>query len=111
MRVGAGGVTVELTRDVATRVVPLTDVDAEEMVRELATFPLLDGFRGAPVKDVPALIDVILRVSMLVDRHPAIVEMDCNPVMVLTRGAAIVDARIRVRLPEPTVPFMARTDD
>ena len=44
--VGAGGVTVELTRDVAVRVAPLTDLDADEMVRSLATFPLLDGFRG-----------------------------------------------------------------
>jgi acetyl coenzyme A synthetase (ADP forming)-like protein len=106
--VGAGGVTVELTRDVAVRVAPLTDVDAEEMVRGLATFPLLDGFRGAPKKDVAALIEVILRVSQLADRHPEIVEMDCNPVMVLPRGAAIVDARVKVRMPAPEPPFAAR---
>jgi hypothetical protein len=43
---GGGGVTVELQRDVAVRVAPITDVDADEMVRSLATFPLLDGFRG-----------------------------------------------------------------
>jgi acyl-CoA synthetase (NDP forming) len=107
--VGAGGVTVELTRDVAVRVAPLTDLDAEEMVRGLATFPLLDGFRGAPKKDVAALIDVVLRVSQLADRHPEIVEMDCNPVMVLPRGAAIVDARVKVRPPAPEPPLAART--
>ncbi|HEY7477956.1 MAG TPA: acetate--CoA ligase family protein [Actinomycetota bacterium] len=95
--VGAGGVTVELTRDVAVRVAPLTDRDADEMVRELATFPLLDGFRGAAKKDVSALVDVILRVGALADRHPEIAEMDLNPVMVLPRGAVVVDARIRVR--------------
>jgi acetyl coenzyme A synthetase (ADP forming)-like protein len=104
--VGAGGVTVELTRDVATRVVPLSDVDAQEMVRQLATFPLLDGFRGAASKDVSALEDVVLRLARLVDRHPEVLEMDCNPVMVRTHGAAVVDARVRVRVPAPTPPVL-----
>ncbi|MFM8999095.1 MAG: GNAT family N-acetyltransferase [Actinomycetota bacterium] len=106
--VGAGGVTVELTRDVAVRVAPLTDLDADEMVRELTTFPLLDGFRGAPKKDVGALVDVLLRVSAMADAHPAIAEMDLNPVMVRTDGAIVVDARVRVRTPEPTTPIGAR---
>ena len=106
--VGSGGVMVELTRDVAVRVAPITDLDAQEMVRELATFPLLDGFRGATAKDVAALEDVILRVSALADHLPEVVEMDCNPVMVLPHGAAIVDARIRVRAPRPEPRFAAR---
>ena len=109
--VGSGGVTVELTQDVAVRVAPLTDLDAQEMVRELTTFPLLDGFRGASKKDVGALEDVILRVGALADGHPEIVEMDCNPVMVLPRGAAIVDARIRVRLAEPEPRFAGRAGE
>ena len=67
---GAGGVTVELTRDVAVRMAPLTDLDAGEMVRSLATFPLLDGFRGAPPQDVRALEDVILR-RLGAGRRPA----------------------------------------
>src|SRR5204863_3984404 len=67
--VGAGGVAVELTNDVAVRVTPLTDLDAHEMVRSLATFPLLDGYRGAPKADVAALEDVLLRVGMLVEAH------------------------------------------
>jgi acetyl coenzyme A synthetase (ADP forming)-like protein len=107
--VGAGGVTVELTRDVSVRVAPLTDLDAEEMVRSLHTFPLLDGFRGAPKKDVNALIDVVLRVSELADRHPEVVEMDCNPVMALPHGAAIVDARVKVRPPTPEAPLAAQS--
>ena len=106
--VGAGGVTVELTRDVAVRVAPLTDRDADEMVHELATFPLLDGFRGAAKKDVPALMDVLLRVSALADAHPEIAEMDLNPVMVLPRGAVVVDARVKVRATGPEPPFAAR---
>jgi acyl-CoA synthetase (NDP forming) len=95
--VSAGGTTVELVRDVAVRVSPITDVDASHMVRSLRTFPLLEGFRGAPKADVAALEETILRVGALVDNHPAIVEMDCNPVMVLPEGAVIVDARVKVQ--------------
>ncbi len=107
---GAGGVTVELTRDIAVRVAPVTDVEAAEMVRSLATFPLLDGFRGSTPKDVQALEDVILRVSAMASGQPEIVEVDCNPVIVLDRGAAVVDARVHVRLPVPQPPVAGRTD-
>jgi acyl-CoA synthetase (NDP forming) len=105
---GAGGVTVELVRDAAVGIAPLTDVEASEMVRSLATFPLLDGFRGAPKKDVGALEDVILRISRLAVDQPAIAEIDCNPVIVLERGAVIVDARVHVRPPAPHAPLMGR---
>jgi acyl-CoA synthetase (NDP forming) len=104
----AGGTTVELVRDVAVRVTPITDLDAGEMVRSLRTFPLLEGFRGSPKVDVAALEDVILRVSALVDHHPSIAEMDCNPVMVLPHGALVVDARVRVQQAPPIKPLAAR---
>jgi acetyl coenzyme A synthetase (ADP forming)-like protein len=104
----AGGTTVELVHDVAVRVTPITDLDASEMVRSLRTFPLLEGFRGAQKADVLALEEVILRVSALVDNHPSIAEMDCNPVMILPRGAVVVDARVRVQEASPTKPLAAR---
>jgi len=104
----AGGTTVELLRDVAVRVTPITDLDATEMVRSLRTFPLLDGFRGAPKMDVAALEEVLLRVGTLVDAHPEIAEMDCNPVIVLPHGAVIVDARVRVQEAPPLKPLAAR---
>ncbi|MGL6278109.1 MAG: acetate--CoA ligase family protein, partial [Gaiella sp.] len=107
---GAGGVTVELTRDVAVRVAPVTDLEAAEMVRSLATFPLLDGFRGASPKDVHALEDVVLRVSALASAQPEVVEMDCNPVIVLERTAVVVDARVRVRPAEPHAPDVGLAD-
>jgi acyl-CoA synthetase (NDP forming) len=106
---GAGGTTVELLRDVAVRVTPITDLDASEMVRSLRTFPLLEGFRGAPAVDVAALEDVILRVGALVDDHPGIAEMDCNPVMVLPHGAVIVDARVRVQEAPSVRPLAAQS--
>lgn len=101
---GAGGTLVELFRDVEVRLAPLTDVDAQEMIRSLRTFRLLDGFRGARKADVAALEDLVLRVGAMADAHPEIVEMDCNPVKVLPRGAVVVDARIRIEVapaPQP----------
>lgn len=103
----AGGTAVELVRDVSVRVTPLTDLDAAEMVHSLKTFPLLDGFRGAPKADVAALEEVILRVGELVEGHPEIAEMDCNPVMVLPTGALVVDARVRLSDVAPPQPLLS----
>jgi acyl-CoA synthetase (NDP forming) len=105
---GAGGTAVELLKDVAVRITPLTDRDAAEMVRSLATFPLLDGYRGAPKADVQALEDLLLRVSALVEAHPQVAELDCNPVKVLPDGAVVVDARVRVETATPALPLAAR---
>ena len=86
------------------RISPLTDRDVRDMIRSLKTFALLDGFRGAPKADVSALEDVVLRVGALVDNHPEIAEMDCNPVMVSRDGAIVVDARVRVQEAAPPGP-------
>jgi acetyl coenzyme A synthetase (ADP forming)-like protein len=93
---GAGGTVVELLGDAAVRLTPLTGADAAEMVRSLATFPLLDGYRGAPRADVAAVEDLLLRVSALVEAHPEVLELDCNPVIARPDGAVVVDARVRV---------------
>jgi acetyl coenzyme A synthetase (ADP forming)-like protein len=105
---GAGGTAVELLKDVAVRITPLTDLDASEMVRSLQTFPLLDGYRGAPKGDIAALEDLLLRVSALVEAHPTIAELDCNPVRVLPHGVVVVDARVRVEPAAPSLPLGAR---
>lgn len=93
---GAGGTAVEVLKDVQVRITPLTDLDAHQMVSSLKTFPLLDGFRGAPKGDVQGLENILLRISAMVEAHPEIAEMDCNPVIVLPEGAVIVDARVRI---------------
>jgi acyl-CoA synthetase (NDP forming) len=105
---GAGGVTAEVMKDVAVRITPLTDLDAKAMVTSLRSYPLLEGFRGAPAADVAALEEVLLRVGALVEAHSEVAEMDCNPVIVSPQGAVIVDARVRVEAvappgPSPTV--------
>jgi acetyl coenzyme A synthetase (ADP forming)-like protein len=93
---GAGGTATELVKDVSVRITPIGQGEAERMVRSLKTFPLLDGYRGAPKADVAALVDVLLRVSALVEAHAQIAEMDLNPLVVHTEGAVAVDARIRL---------------
>ena len=101
---GAGGTAVELVHDVAVRITPLAERDAHDMVRSLATFPLLDGYRGAPRADVGALEDVLLRISALVEAHPQVAELECNPVVVTPDGATVVDIRARVCEVAPEAP-------
>jgi acetate---CoA ligase (ADP-forming) len=105
---GAGGVMVELLRDVSVRLTPLTAEDAFEMIRSLKTYPLLTGFRGLPPCDVDALKDGLLRVSAMLEDLPQIAELDCNPFVVQQRGAVILDARIRVAAIEPRTPIGVR---
>ena len=106
---GAGGTAAELIKDVTVRITPLSDLDAREMLHSLRTFPLLDGYRGAPRCDLEAIEDVLLRVSAMVEAHPEIVELDCNPLIARPDGVVIVDARVRVEaapLPPP-IPSLA----
>lgn len=91
-----GGVTVELLGDHVSRLAPLTDQDAKEMVLGLRGSPLLTGFRGSEPLDTGALEQLLLRVSRLVADLPEVVELDCNPVLAQSSGAVVVDCRIRI---------------
>ncbi|HLH31661.1 MAG TPA: acetate--CoA ligase family protein, partial [Terriglobia bacterium] len=95
---GLGGIYVEILGDVRFRVTPLTDRDAEEMIREIRGYRLLQGYRGHAPADIHALEEVLLRVSRMVEDIPEIRELDLNPVFALApgQGCAVVDARIRV---------------
>lgn len=103
---GLGGTSVELLKDLSLRITPLTDRDASEMLRSLRTFPLLDGYRGAPKADVGAVEDMLLRLSELVEARPEVAEIDLNPVIAHPEGAVAVDFRIRLRRPPPN-PLLA----
>lgn len=105
---GAGGILVELMKDISVRITPLTDRDADEMVTSLKSYPILTGYRGGPKYDVDALKDIILRVSALVEDIPEIAEMDLNPVMLMENGAYVVDARVKVSETKPPLPFGAK---
>ena len=71
------------------------------MIRELRTYPLLNGFRGSAPADIRALEEALLRVSAMVEDLPQIAEFDCNPFVVHETGATILDSRIRVKAVEP----------
>jgi len=96
---GLGGVAAEIIGDVAFRVHPLTDVDAEELIASVKASRLLQGYGGRPPADVRALREVLLRVSRLVEDVSEIDEIDINPIMVRDegQGAVALDARIRLR--------------
>ncbi len=108
---GLGGVFVELIEDVAFRIHPLSDLDAAEMIREVKSARLLQGYRGGAPGDVGALEEALLRVSALVGDVPEIAEMDLNPVKVAEPGSGVtvVDARVRVR--PDTGPFVPSRRD
>jgi acyl-CoA synthetase (NDP forming) len=91
---GMGGILVELLKDVSFRIVPITRYDAHEMIRELKSFPLLEGYRGSEPASIKALEDMLLKVSELADKTPEIKEMDLNPVFARRDDAIAVDARI-----------------
>ena len=99
---GSGGILVELLNDVAFRINPLTDYDVRDMINEVKGTALVRGYRGTPPADEEALVEIISRVSALVEICPYIQEMDANPVKVLQKGAIVIDARVRVdHLPDP----------
>src|SRR6266704_3243438 len=95
---GLGGIHVEVLADVCFRVTPLTDQDAEEMIRQIRGYRLLEGYRGHPPADIDAIKSVLLRVSRMVEDIPEIRELDLNPIFALPpgQGCFVVDARIRV---------------
>ena len=87
---GMGGVLVELYRDVALRVCPITREDAKEMLSEVRGARVLEGYRGIPPGDVEALIDTLIDVStMAVHLRDSIRELDINPLTVLPRGQGV----------------------
>jgi len=94
---GMGGVLVELLQDVAFGLAPLCRDSAERLIDEVRASKLLEGFRGQPAGDREALVEVLLRVSLLAADHPELAELDLNPVLARKPGEGVlaVDARIR----------------
>ncbi|MFB7837353.1 GNAT family N-acetyltransferase [Streptomyces sp. NPDC056056] len=98
---GLAGAASELLGDTAHRLVPATDRDVADLVRSLRTAPLLFGWRGSAPVDTPALEEVLLRVSRLVDDHPEVVAVSLEPVVVAARGLSVLGATVRLAPPPP----------
>lgn len=94
--VGLGGIQVELMKDVAFSIHPLTDIDPDYMFSQLKGLPLLQGWRGSPPRDIDALREVLLRFSALIEDIPEVASVEINPLMVFDqgKGTMAVDARI-----------------
>ncbi len=94
LMVGMGGIFVEVYKDVAFRLVPMTRRDALDMIGEIRAQPLLDGARERPVLDRDELAEAIMRICALVEDHPEIVELDVNPLVITEKGLISIDARV-----------------
>jgi acyl-CoA synthetase (NDP forming) len=105
--VGAGGVQAELIKDVSVALPPISAAEARRMLAELRTYPLLTGFRGSTPVDLDALVAVLVRIGALVEAHPAVMEMDLNPLIAGADGSLVVDARVRLEAPPPPAPWPA----
>jgi acetyltransferase len=95
---GLGGLYVETLRDVTFRVPPLTDLDAEEMIRQIQGYRVLEGVRGESSIDLKALIETLRRFSQLVEDLPQVAEIEVNPFLVFpdAKDFRAVDARVRL---------------
>ncbi|WP_341250171.1 GNAT family N-acetyltransferase [Euzebya pacifica] len=99
LQLGLGGTLAELLADRTVKVLPLTDLDVDDMLQRMRGFPLLTGYRGSSPVDVGALRTVLLRLGAMVEAHPEIVELELNPVFVRRHGTSVVDARVHLRTP------------
>ena len=95
---GLGGIFVEVLKDVSFRLIPFSEKDAREMLKELKAYKILEGIRGEPERDIESLIGVMLSVSKMITENPEIAELDCNPTFVYEKGKGtlVVDARILI---------------
>jgi acetyltransferase len=94
--VGAGGILVELTNDIATRLLPIDRNDAEAMIDALKVSRLLAGYRGRPACDRDALISAICGFAQVyLDHRHLVAEMEINPLMVLRKGEGVRAADVR----------------
>ena len=102
MMFGLGGVFIEVMKDVTFRIAPLTDVDADEMIKSVKAYKLLEGARGTKPADMAQIQETLLRLSQLVSDYKFIDELDINPLLISEKtGEGIaVDGRIKVRLCE-----------
>lgn len=97
---GLGGVFIEVMRDVTFRVAPISELDAEEMIREIRGFKVLQGYRGMEAVDIKSIVKIIVNASRLMIENEEISQLDLNPIIAQREGAKVADARIILTLRE-----------
>jgi acyl-CoA synthetase (NDP forming)/GNAT superfamily N-acetyltransferase len=96
---GPGGIAGDLLGDQAWRAAPLTDLDADALIREPKLSALLFGYRGAPPVDAAALRDLLLRVGLLIDAHPEVRRLVLRPVLARPDGVSVLHATVHYGQP------------
>jgi len=91
---GLGGIFVEVLKDVSFRIAPITHEEALEMINEIKSAKILDGYRGQPPVDKNAIADIIVKTGQLLLENPEVESIDINPVIVYEKGAIAVDVRV-----------------
>ena len=105
---GLDGAAAYARTDRAARLAPLTDADADALIRSIRAAPLLLGRPGAPGADITALRDMLLRVSRLADDLPQVAELHLSPIIARPDGVQAVDGRIRIQTAEPADAYLRR---
>lgn len=93
---GLGGIFVEVLNDVSARLSPISKSEAENMIRSLRGYKLIQGTRGKKGVNEAIFVEIIQRLSALVEAAPEIIEMDINPLLGTQQAITAVDARIRI---------------
>jgi acyl-CoA synthetase (NDP forming)/GNAT superfamily N-acetyltransferase len=105
---GPGGPDGDAPADRAARLAPLTDADADDLIRSGSAAPRLLGRPGTPAADLAALRDMLLRISRMVEDLPQIAELEISPVIARPDGVQAVDGDIRIRAAEPADAHLRR---
>ncbi|HLW30641.1 MAG TPA: acetate--CoA ligase family protein, partial [Aequorivita sp.] len=95
---GLGGIFIEVLNDVSARLSPISKNEAEKMVQSLRGYKLIQGARGQKGVNEAIFVEIIQRLSALVEAAPEIIEMDINPLIGTQRAIIAVDARIRIEM-------------
>jgi acyl-CoA synthetase (NDP forming) len=103
---GPVGAAVDVQADRAARLAPLTESDADNLIRSVRAAPLLLGRSGGPVADLVSLRDMLLRVSQLADDLPQVAELELSPVVARPDGAVAVDGWVRIQAAQPADAYL-----
>jgi acetate---CoA ligase (ADP-forming) len=99
--VGLGGIAVEVLGDHQTRIAPVSPRQASQMLTELKSYPLLNGWRETAPCNKDAIVNIIVRIGRLLSNLPEIAEIDCDPLICGPSGASVVECSLRI-LPAPS---------
>ena len=105
---GLAGAAADVLADRAARLAPLTESDADDLIRSVRAAPLLLGRSGVPAADLASLRGVLLRVSQLADDLPQVAELELSPVVARSDGALAVGAQVRIQATEPADAYLRR---